>query len=126
MNKDINTMAAIWFSRHRPTATQLAEIEEKGFSLVALEEGMRLGAVDLADDATLEITFAQLEALAADNKADAVFGVFPAPIQERLAGDTFGGVGAPCYASWNVQRSVEGGKPTFEHKRFCRVGLLAR
>jgi len=126
MNNDIKTMNAIWFSRHRPTAAQLAEIAEKGFSLVALEEGLRLGAVDLADDTMLESTFAQLEALAADNKADAVFGVFPAPIQERLASDTLGGVGAPCYASWNVQRPVEGGKPTFEHRRFCRVGLLAR
>jgi len=118
-------MNAIWFSRHRPTASQLAEINDMGFSLVALDEGLRLGAVNLADDAMLENTLAQLAALAADNKADAVFGVFPAPIQERLVSGTAIGVGTPCCASWNVQRAVEGGKPTFEHKRFCAVGLLA-
>lgn len=119
-------MNAIWFSRHRPTAAQLAEIGEMGFSLVALDEGLRLGAVNLADDAMLESTLAQLGALARANKADAVFGVFPAPIQERLVDGAVTGVGAPCYASWNVQRSVEGGKPAFEHKRFCAAGLLAR
>jgi len=119
-------MHAVWFSRHRPTASQLAEINDMGFSLVALDEGLRLGAVNLADDATLENTLAQLETLVRDNKADAVFGVFPAPIQERLVSGTAIGVGTPCCASWNVQRSVEGGKPTFEHKRFCAVGLLDR
>lgn len=118
-------MNAIWFSRHHPTTAQLTEIDEMGFSLVALDEGLRLGAVNLADDAVLEDTFAQLSALASDNKADAVFGVFPAPIQERLVSGTAIGVGTPCCASWNVQRAVEGGKPTFEHKRFCAVGLLA-
>ena len=122
----MNAMNAIWFSRHRPTAAQLTEISERGFDLVALEEGLRLGAVNLADDETLDTTFAQLGALARDNRADAVFGVFPAPIQARLVNGAVIGVGTPCYASWNVQRPAEGGKPTFEHKRFCSVGLLAR
>lgn len=118
-------MNAIWFSRHRPAASQLAEIDEMGFDLVALDEGLRLGAVNLADDTVLETTIAELGALTRDNKADAVFGVFPAPIQERLVNEAITGIGTPCYASWNVQRSIEGGKPTFEHKRFCGVGLLA-
>jgi predicted dehydrogenase len=30
-----------------------------------------------------------------------------------------------CYAAWNIQRSTDGGKPTFEHRRFCCVGALS-
>ena len=36
----------------------------------------------------------------------------------------YAGTELSCYAAWNVQRSTEGGKPTFEHRRWCFVGVL--
>jgi hypothetical protein len=76
--------------------------------------------------------FPAVRGLASEHEAEAVFGVFAAPVQEclhRTANDAvvageWGRV-LTCYAAWNVQRSVDGGKPTFEHRRFCCVGALS-
>lgn len=117
---------ALWFSRHAPSASQMAEIAAMGCEIAAQEEGMRLGAMNLADDGDVGAVLLALLGLAVEHKAAACFGVFAAPVQERLheAAGEWGHV-MPCYAAWNIQRTVEGGKPTFEHRRFCCVGSLA-
>lgn len=125
-------MKALWFSRHAPTAEQLAEITAMGFEIAAQEDGLRLGAMNLADDGDLTAVLTALLGLADEHGADACFGVFAAPVQEylhRTANDAvqsgdWGRV-LTCYAAWNIQRSADGGKPTFAHRRFCCVGALS-
>lgn len=65
-------------------------------------------------------------------RAERIYGVFSAPIQEKLLdthfaavhrGD-FTGTEVPCFSAWNVSRTVDGGKPTFHHQRFCLVGHI--
>lgn len=43
---------AVWFSRHEPTAEQLAEIGRRGYELVDVPAGMKLGgmAINSHDD----------------------------------------------------------------------------
>lgn len=123
---------AIWFSRHAPSAAQVAEIAALGFNVAAQEDGLRLGAMNMAEDGDLNAVLSALLGLAAQHEAEACFGVFAAPVQEclhRTANDAvqageWGRV-LTCYAAWNVQRSTAGGKPTFEHRRFCCVGALS-
>jgi hypothetical protein len=124
--------SALWFSRHAPTSAQVAEIAAMGCEIAALDDGLRLGAMTIADDGDLNAVLTALLGLAAKHQAAAVFGVFSAPVQEclhRTAEDAVQrgewGKALPCYAAWNVQRSAEGGKPTFEHRRFCCVGALS-
>lgn len=123
---------ALWFSRHAPTAAQLAEIAAMGFEIAAQEDGLRLGAMNLADDGDLNAVLSALLGLSVEHGAEACFGVFAAPVQEcihRTANDAVHAGKWPkalnCYAAWNVQRSSDGGKPTFEHRRFCCVGALS-
>jgi len=114
---------ALWFSRHAPSTAQLAEVAAMGYEIAALDDGLRLGAMNLADDDDLNAVLTELLDLAATHSAEACFGVFAAPVQECLLRTKQGGM--PCYAAWNIQRSADGGKPTFEHRRFCRVGALS-
>ena len=123
---------ALWFSRHAPTSAQVAEIAAMGYEIAALDDGLLLGSVTLNDDCDLNAVLSTLLGLASKHRADACFGVFAAPVQEclhRTADDAvqvgdWGRV-LTCYAAWNVQRSQDGGKPTFEHRRFCCVGALS-
>ena len=123
---------AVWFSRHAPSEEQLAEIAAMGYELAAQEDGLRLGARNLADDGDLNAVLSAVLGLAAEHGAEACYGVFAAPVQEclhRTADDAVQvgewGKSLACYAAWNVQRSADGGKPTFEHLRFCCVGALS-
>ena len=123
---------AMWFSRHAPSAAQVAEMAAMGYEIAAQEDGLRMGAMNLADDGDLNAVLSALLGMAAEHQAEAVFGVFAAPVQEclhRTANDAVqaGAWGRvlSCYAAWNVQRSSDGGKPTFEHRRFCCVGALS-
>jgi len=125
-------MKALWFSRHAPTSAQLAEIAAMGYEIAAIDDGLRLGSVNIIDDGDLNAVVTALLGLAAQHQAEAIFGVFAAPVQEclhRTAQDAVQrgewGNALPCYAAWNIQRSQDGGKPTFEHRRFCCVGALS-
>ena len=121
---------AIWFSRHQPTQAQLDECAARGWNVVALDEGMRLGAMNIMDDGDVHAVGAALLALAQEHSAVAIIGVWTSPMQELLALTAQASVqmgewsGVSCYAAWNVTRPVEGGKPVFEHRRFCAVGRL--
>ena len=44
---------ALWFSRHAPSAAQVAEIAAMGYEIAAMDDGLRLGAMNLADDGDL-------------------------------------------------------------------------
>jgi len=122
---------AVWFSRHQPTSAQLAECEQRGWNVVALDQGMELGARNILDDGDVYAIGQALLGLAKEHSAVAIIGVWTAPMQELLARTAQDAVqigdwrGASCYAAWNVMRPVEGGKPVFEHRRFCAVGRLS-
>ena len=132
MSEETKKQAAIWFSRHQPTADQLVEIEARGWELAFLEDGMRLGGINIQDDGDVHAIGTALLALAGESSAVAIIGVWTAPMQEALARTAQDAVqigvwrGIPCYAAWNTSRPVEGGKPVFEHRRFCAVGRLAQ
>ncbi len=123
------SMTAIWFSRHPATATQVAEIQGMGFELDSDPKWMELASRQLQTEADVSAVVAELEAFSAGagpRDARAIFGVFAAPIQAACnkAEPDDGTVLTPCYSAWNVTRTVEGGKPTFEHRKFCRTGQI--
>lgn len=121
----------LWFSRHQPTPEQLSEIASRGWQIAGIDDGIKLGAMNLMDDGDVHAVGAALLSLAQEHSAVAIIGVWTAPMQELLARTAQDAVqrgewdGVECYAAWNVTRPVEGGKPVFEHRRFCAVGRLA-
>jgi len=130
---------AIWFSRHNPTPEQFEDAKRLGFELIAIPSGMGLGAMSLNDNGDTKAVVSALLGLCVDSGAQALFGVFPTPIlcqihrtaqdavqrgQNTPQGEGIGDV--LCFASWNVQRSLEGGKPTFQHKAWLPIGCLSQ
>jgi hypothetical protein len=138
---------AIWFSRHQPTAEQVADASAMGFEIVAIEPGKSLGAVDIRDNGDVQAVVSGVLAQVAEHKAAAIFGVPSAPILAQLARTAADAVQRGCWmdgsdigtpelpghrplldvpflAAWNLNRSVEGGKPTFAHQAWCLVGHL--
>jgi hypothetical protein len=113
---------AIWFSHHDATREQVAEITTRGYELARESEGKSLGSMAINDESDLHVVMCSLRFL----KPDAVFGVFSAPVQAAIsvAGQTTDDREVPCFAAWNVNRSPEGEKPQFEHRKFVRVGTL--
>lgn len=130
--KELTMSKALWISRHEATVVQLVELSARGETLVALEKGILLGNRNLATDEDVDAFITTLHALILEEGAEAVYGVFAAPVQNRLVQETSEiyerrGEGlddetVPCFSAWNVSRTVEGGKATFEHKRFVWAG----
>ena len=120
---------AIWFSRHPATMTQIDEIHEMGFEIDGDPKWKELASRPLTTEEGVSAIVAELEAFsvgAGPRETRAIFGVFAAPIQAacnkaELHDST---ELTPCYSAWNVMRTPEGGKPTFEHLRFCRTGQI--
>ena len=112
----------IWFSRHQPTPGQLAEIAGMGWQLAALEDGLRLGAMNLQDDGDVTAVGSALLALVAKCDAVAIIGVWTAPMQEALARTAQDSVqlrGAAYRVTPREYQPPSRGKPVFEHRRFC-------
>ena len=132
------TIPAVWLSRHAPTFPQILEINRLGYTLEGVPDGQVLGALDLRDNGDVRALVTGVLGLVVTHKARAIFGVFAAPIAAQiwrtardsisrgslspLDGRENGDV--PCFASWNVQRSEEGGKSTFSHREWVLVGHL--
>lgn len=131
---------AIWFSRHQPTAEQIADAEKLGYEITGIETGKQLGAMDIRDNGDVTVVVSGVLALVAEHKAEAIFGVPSTPIMSQIARTATDAVSrqgftkldgqengdVPFFAAWNVQRSVEGGKPTFQHREWCYVGHLSQ
>jgi hypothetical protein len=107
---------AVWFSRHTPSPAQIEDARNMGYEITRISEGMEMGALNINDEETAQAVVTQLLALCDEACARAVFGVFPTPILHQARK-----TGVEYFASWNVSRSVEGGKPTFEHYRWLEV-----
>ena len=123
---------SIWFSRHQPTAEQVADASAMGYEITAIESGKALGSISLKDDGDVKAVVSGVLGLVAEHSAVAIFGVWPNDVQaqwQRTADDAvqIGGWGdgdIPCFGASNVSRSVEGGKPTFDHRTWKLVGHL--
>ena len=124
------SLTAIWFSRHPATVTQIDEIRTMGFELDSDPKWAELASRQLMTEEDVSAVATELEKFSAETgprEARAIFGVFAAPIQAacnkaELEDDSR--ALTPCYSAWNVMRTQEGGKPTFEHLRFCRTGQI--
>ena len=125
-------MNAVWFSRHSPTPEQVADAEAMGFRITGEVMGMRLGARSIESQEDLVTTLHELRAHAQANMARAIFGVFPTPLLAAMANTAETAVhrgdwcprDLACFASWNVSRSPEGGRPTFTHHKWLHVGSM--
>lgn len=108
-----------------------------GYALEATTEGTALGSIDLQNNGDVIACVSGLLGHCAETGAVAIFGVFAAPILAQLARtsediqqrgecvEPDGGNGDyPCFAAWNVMRTAEGGKPTFEHRQWLGIGRL--
>jgi hypothetical protein len=113
---------AVWFSRHQPTAEQIADASAIGFEIVSIEAGRVLGAVDLATDDDVDRVIGEIHAEADRLGAVAVFGVAAVPFLAQM--EIGKNSRLPFYGAWNVTRSVEGGKPVFSHKRWQCIGRI--
>lgn len=130
--KEFVMSKALWISRHEATIAQLVQLSAREVTLVAEVEGKELGSRNLATDEDVETFMTDLHALIRQEKAEEVYGVFAVPVQHKLVQETMEicertGAGwedpiVSCFSAWNIQRTVEGQKPTFEHKRFIWVG----
>jgi len=120
----------LWFSRHQPTAEQIAEIRERfpGFE-IDIDFGIELGSRNLNNRQDLENVLAEIGRL----KPQAIYGVFPTPILAKMHSFEVGmhfmasckGLPyVPCFAAWNVNRAPEGERPAFQHKIFLLIGRL--
>jgi hypothetical protein len=123
---------AIWFSRHRPTPEQIEDAARMGYALITTPEGVALGAMDLQDKGDVFACATALLGHCQEQGATAIFGVFAAPILAQIARTSedirqrgeINERDIPCFAAWNVQRSQEGGKPSFHHKQWLGIGRL--
>jgi hypothetical protein len=114
----------IWFSRHYLLPTQREEIARRYPDRQVVE---------LLDAASKSISVIDDAVAIADElwelRPAAVFGVFPAPLRSVLHGfsalSSEDAIRTPFYEAWNIMRTPEGGKPTFEHKEFLLVGEYA-
>jgi hypothetical protein len=119
------TTPAVWFSRHAPTTAQLADIRIIGHHLAETQAGMMLGAQPINTFEDRSAMMVAIRELVVKTGAQAVFGVAPTPILNAMHREVLASRRTvPFYAAWNVQRSAEGGKPTFEHFLFEEVGAF--
>lgn len=130
----MTTKKAVWFSRHEPTPAQIEDAATHGYALVAVEDGRRLGRMTLNNDGDTRAVLTALLGLVVEHGADGVYGVAATPVQAQFgrtaedavqrgqwdAGDV------PFWAAWNVERSAEGGKPTFTHYAWRPVGRISQ
>lgn len=133
---------AIWFSRHQPTAEQIAGASAIGYEIKSIEPGKMLGTVELNDNSDIKAVVSGLLAQVAEQKAIAIFGMWPNDMQAQFARTAADAVSrgqyvlmpvdgiayqdVPCFGASNNMRSVEGGKPTFTHREWKLVGHLSQ
>jgi hypothetical protein len=126
---------AVWVSRHELTPEQREEIVALGYSLFEEEKGILLGGRNLVTDEDVVMFMSDLHDYVREGKAGIVLGVFAVPVQAGIMEETcqicdrigqgYVTPSVPCYSAWNVNRTVDGGKPTFEHRGFKLVGMIS-
>lgn len=134
-NGGMRMSKAIWFSRHEPTEVQIRQIRNMGHELIRVPYVEEMAGLNLSTWEQVSFIIHAINALCDIKNIEAIFGVFPAPLQNRITGDAVEEwkeqwengeerLLVSCYTAWNIMRSVEGGKPTFEHKTWVWSGCL--
>lgn len=109
----------VWFSRHEITAEQTAEIAAAGYEVIEDAKMSTIARKNLASDEEVMETVMYMQQLLRSG-VQRFYGVFPPALRSALLAWTgmFGGNTLELWEAWNIQRSPDGGKPTFEHKKF--------
>lgn len=111
----MKTSKAIWFSRHAITAEQAAEIAAAGYEVLEDAKVSEMATANItSDEEVMEIIKYMM--LLRNSGVQRFYGVFPAALRAALL--QFGGNTLELWEAWNVQRTPDGGKPSFEHKKF--------
>lgn len=111
---------AVWFSRHSMTAEQAEEIAAAGYEIHNDAKIAEFAGMNLASDEEVMEIIKYMMLLRDRYAVNRFYGVFPPALRSSLLAWTgmFGGNTLELWEAWNVQRSPDGGKPTFEHKKF--------
>lgn len=119
------TTAAVWFSATPPTTEQLVDVRLLGHHIAEVQAGMIMGAQPINTFKDRDQMMGAIRELVVKTDAQAIFGVAPTPILNAMLRQALASRRTvPFYAAWNVARSDEGGKPTFEHVLFEEVGAF--
>lgn len=110
----------IWFSRHAMTEAQAAEIAAAGYQVIEDAKVSTMAMANMTSDEEVRETIMYMMLLRDRYAVNRFYGVFPPAIRSALLAWTgmFSGNTIELWEAWNVQRTPEGGKPTFEHKKF--------
>lgn len=110
---------AVWFSRHALTEAQAEEIAAAGYEVIEDAKVSALAIRNMTSDEEVMETIMYMQQLLRSG-IQRFYGVFPPAIRSALLAWTgmFGGNTLELWESWNIQRTPDGGKPTFEHKKF--------
>lgn len=110
----------VWFSRHEITAEQAAEIAAAGYEVLKDCKLTELAGMNMTSDEEVMETIKYMMLLRDRSGVQRFYGVFPPALRSALLAwaGMFGGNTIELWEAWNIQRSPDGGKPSFEHKKF--------
>lgn len=110
----------VWFSRHALTEAQAEEIAAAGYEVVKDSKFTEFAGHNMTSDEEVREVIMYIELLRDRAGIRRFYGVFPAVIRSALLTwrEKFGGDPVELWEAWNIQRSPDGGKPSFEHKKF--------
>lgn len=104
---------ALWFSADAPTPAMLSDIYCMGYNLRSINIGRALARRDLSEFRRIIRVLLLLSRLANKRHAEALFGVFPVPIQAIFTNDAAehrkgvpGALYVTCYSFWGTQGST--------------------
>lgn len=110
---------AIWFSRHALTEEQAEEIAAAGYEVISDAKVSEMAKQNItSEEEVMNIVDSFMELR--NHGVNRIYGVFPPALRSALLAWTgmFGGNTVELWEAWNITRSPDGGKPTFEHKKF--------
>lgn len=110
---------AVWFSRHSMTEAQAEEIASAGYEIFEDAKIAAFAAMNIKSEEDLMEVIKYMQLLK-NSGVQRFYGVFPPAIRSALLAWTgrFMGNTLELWESWNINRSPDGGKPSFEHKKF--------
>lgn len=125
MTKELN----IWFSRHEPTESQINEIGKEK-ELIFFSDLASVTIDETSFENFVNEFFRRIYDLKGNNKKLVlnIYGVIPPILRSillaisDLTNKTEYGILIFTLESWNIQRSKEGEKPAFLHKKFICTG----
>lgn len=108
----------VWFSRHALTESQSAEIAAAGYEIFEDAKIAEFAGMNLTSESEVMDIIIRMIALRDIHGVERFYGVFPAVIRSALLSWNFGRNPIELWEAWNITRPPDGGKPSFEHKKF--------